>query len=139
MSRPIGFFIGISDGYNGIEAIHVELTKELPRDTCHALVGFLNANTEQLVSDINAGKTGSVEYNRVAMKVYELAALLPTERVLLDANFQKYGVDVDYDDLGIPTPLEHPTLVVIFYNKNTSNVRIIYPDQFNTDLYDYLC
>jgi hypothetical protein len=56
MSAPFGFFIGVSNGYEGIDAIHVQLTQELPRDRCHALVDFLNVNAQQLVLDINAGK-----------------------------------------------------------------------------------
>jgi hypothetical protein len=136
MSAPIGFFIGISNGYQGIDAIHVELTQELSLDRFHALVAFLNANTQQLVFDINEGKKGTSAYNRVDQKQHELSALLPTENVMLDANFQEYGVDTEYDNLGIPTPIDHPTLVVNFFNP--THTRIIYPDQFETDLYDYL-
>ena len=136
MSAPIEFFIGISDGYCGIDAIHVKLTQELPHDTIQALIDFLNTNTKQFVSDINAGKKGTDAYNRVALKRHELAALLQTEIVLLDGNFREYGVDVDYDNVGIPTPLENPTLVVNFFNR--THTRIIYPDQFKTDLYNYL-
>ena len=136
MSTPIEFFIGISDGYCGIDAIHVKLAQQLSRDTFEALVDFLNANTKQLVLDINAGKKGTDAYNDVALKQHELAALLPTETVLLDGNFREYGVDVDYDNVGIPTPLDTPMLVVNFFNP--THTRIIYPDQFKTDLYDYL-
>jgi hypothetical protein len=136
MSRPIGFFIGISNGYEGIDAIHVELTQELSRERCHALIAFLITNTQQLVLDINAGKTGTDAYSRVDQKQHELSALLPTENVMLDANFQYYGVDTEYDNIGIPTPIDHPTLVVNFFNP--IHTRTIYPDQFETDLYDYL-
>ena len=136
MSAQIGFFIGISNGYEGMDSIHVQLTQELSLDTCHALIAFLNTNADQLVLDINAGKTGTDAYSRVVMKQQELATLLPTAIVLLDSNFQEYGVDVDDDTLGIHTPIDNPILVITFFNP--IHTRTIYPEQFETDLYDYL-
>jgi hypothetical protein len=71
----------------------------------------------------------------VAIKQQELATLLPTEIVMLDSNFQEYGVDVEYNKV-IPKILDHPTLVVNFFNP--THTRMIYPDQFETELYEYL-
>lgn len=138
MFTPIEFFIGITDGQSqkGIEAIHVKLSHELSLDKFQAFFDFLNTNSEQFVLDINAGKIGTDAFNRVALKVHELADILSTAEVIMDANFQHYGVDVDYDDVGIPMPIENPALIVNFFNNNTHSR--IYSDQFYTVLYDYL-
>ncbi len=136
MSNAIEFFIGISNGYETIDTIRVRLTQELPRDGVSALVDFLNANTTQLVEDINAGEKGSDAYTRVAQKQLELAALFPSDIVVLDRNYQEYGVDVHNENLGIPTPLDAPKLVVTFFTP--LHTRTIYPNQFETDLYDYV-
>jgi hypothetical protein len=135
MSTAIHFFIGISDGQRGIEAIHVKLCQQLTLDRFRALVDFLNTDTPQFVSDINAGKIGTTAFERVALKVQELAAILPTAEVIMDENFLHYGVDVDYYDVGIPMPIENPVLVVnIFDNIHTR----IYSDDFDTVLFYYL-
>ena len=116
MFTPIEFFIGITDGQEGIEAIHVKLSHELSLDKFQAFFDFLNTNSEQFVLDINAGKIGTDAFNRVALKVQELADILSTAEVIMDANFQHYGVDVDYDNVGIPMPIENPALIVNFFN-----------------------
>ena len=138
MSTPLEFFIGISDGYSGIGVIYVKLAKKLTLDTFEALVYCLDTNSEQFISDINAGKKGTSAFNRVAMKQHELEALLPEEQVLLCEDFRSNGVYVEYDDEGIPIPIENATLAVFFINNTNDNTRIVYPDQFKTKLYDYL-
>ena len=135
MFEPIEFFIGITDGQNSIEAIHVKLDHELPLGHFHDMMTLLNTDTAQFISDINASKLGSDAFNRVIEKVQHLSTILTTAEVLIDANFVNYGVDVDYEDVGIPFPYEKPVLVINFFGNNHKR---IYSDDFNTVLYDLL-
>ena len=135
MIEPIDFFVGITDGQTSIEAIHVKLEHKMPFRHFYDMMTFLNTDTAQFVSDINASKLGSDAFNRVLRKVQHLSTILTTAEVLIDANFENYGVDVDYEDVGIPVPYENPVLFVNFFG----NIhKKIYSDDFNTVLYDLL-
>ncbi len=135
MFEPIEFFIGITDGQKNIEAIHVKLNHELPLGHFLDMMTLLNTDTAQFISDINASKLGSDAFNRVIKKVQDLGSILTTAEVLIDMNFEYYGVDVDYQDLGITVPIENPALFINFFGNNQKR---IYSDEFHTVLYDLL-
>ena len=134
MIAPIEFFIGITDGEKSIQAIHIKLDHSMSVAQFKDLTYFLKTYTALLVSDINASKFGSPSFNRIKIKIQELADMLTTE-VVMDLNLEQYVVDVDYEEIGIPVPLENPVLVIDFFQNNHKR---IYSDEFNTVLYDSL-
>jgi hypothetical protein len=134
MFSPVEFFIGITDGQKNIDAIHVKLDHSMSLADFQDLISFLNTDTSELISDINASQLGSPAFSRIQLKIDELANRL-SANVVMDLNLENYGVDVDYQDIGIPVPLENPVLVIdLFRNHHTR----IYSDEFESVLYDYL-
>lgn len=109
----VEFFISITgftnQSYN-IDAISVKMG--INRLTYETFLNLLESVQGQLVYDINWGEVGSPAYNNVALKVQELAAILPNADVTMDTNFEYYGVDVNYENLGIPIPIEEPILII---------------------------
>ena len=109
----VEFFISITGlanrSYN-IDAISVKMG--INRLTYEMFLNLLESVQGQLVYDINWGEVGSHAYNNVALKVQELALVLPNAVVTMDANFEYYGVDVNYENLGIPIPIEEPILII---------------------------
>jgi hypothetical protein len=134
MFAPIEFFIGITDGQKNIDAIHITLDKHMSLSDFKDLMSFLNTNTEQFVSDINACKLGSVANERIKVKVKELERLL-NANVVMDLNLEIYGVDVDNENLGIAVPFKNPVLVIDLYQTNYTR---IYSNEFSSVLYDCL-
>jgi hypothetical protein len=134
MFSPVEFFIGITDGEKNIDAIHVKLDHSMSLADFQDLISFLNTDTTELISDINSSQLGSPAFSRIKLRIDELANRL-SANVVMDLNLENYGVDVDYQDIGIPVPLENPVLVIdLFRNHHTR----IYSDEFESVLYDYL-
>jgi hypothetical protein len=134
MFSPVEFFIGITDGQKNIDAIHVKLDHSMSLADFQDLISFLNTDTTELISDINSSQLGSPAFFRIKLRIDELANRL-SANVVMDLNLENYGVDVDYQDIGIPVPLENPVLVIdLFRNHHTR----IYSDEFESVLYDYL-
>ena len=134
MFSPVEFFIGITDGEKNIDAIHVKLDHSMSLADFQDLISFLTTDTTELISDINASQLGSPAFSRIQLKIDELANRL-SANVVMDLNLENYGVDVDYQDIGIPVPLENPVLVIDLFRNH--HMRI-YSDAFESVLYDYL-
>jgi len=71
---------------------------------------------------------------RVAQKIQDLASALPNAIVEIDLNLAHYGMDIDYDDMGIPMPFEDPSLVNVYGEEHTR----VYDNDFHTVLYNCL-
>jgi hypothetical protein len=119
-----------------IGAITVKLDHDkLTSTEFQHLLTFLRTDPEQFVADINSCGLGTPSFNRVAQKVQDLKSALPNAIVEMDLNLAHYGVDIDYDDVGIAMPFEEPELVVNVYGEEHTRV---YENDFHTVLFNCL-
>jgi hypothetical protein len=123
-----------------IAGITVKMQQKMTRSMFRDMLQCVYHDYGQLVSDINGGKVGDPAYNNVALKVAELAAILPSAIVEVDRNFERYGVDVDHDDWGIPMSMEEPVLCINLCKEEDGKqiYEVNLPDKFHSSVYEFL-
>jgi hypothetical protein len=123
-----------------IAGITVKMHQKMTRSMFRDMLQCVYHDHGQLVSDINGGKVGDPAYNNVALKVEELAAILPSAIVEVDRNFARYGVDVDHDDWGIPMSMEEPVLCINLCKEEDGKqiYEVNLSDKFHSSVYDFL-
>ena len=139
---PYEFHIAITNANleQNIAGITVKMHQKMTPSMFRDMLESVHHDRGQLVSDINGGKVGDPAYNNIALKVKELAAILPSAIVEVDGNFALYGVDVNHDDWGIPMSMENPILCINLCKEEDGKqiYEVNLPDKFHSSVRDFL-
>lgn len=114
-------------------AISVVMPNKMTHDEFTQMMKLFEDDAQdQFIHDVQMGEHDTPEFDRIVFKIQALSAILPDAEINMDRNFAHYGANVSYYEFDSPTLI----FQVGEYKKVLTN--LIYPNNFQTDLYTLL-